>query len=520
MIIAGSIAPGRSCLGCFLRGWRSARGFTLIEASVSVLIVGGMMIAAVSTVGAFKSSQNKIVTRARARLLAQGLMAEILSLDYEEPVDTPVFGRESSENGGDRAEWDDVDDYHGWTASPPEHKDGTALVDLAGWTRSVVVEWVNAADLTQVSGTDTQVKRITVSVQRGDTVDVVVVAIRTSAWPVEDSPVKVLLVVVDADSPSVQDQARVTLMESWGFTVEWISVSSPQADFDAAAATNDVAYICEEIDAAALGVKLRDTTIGVVNEERLLAANFGFMQTYATSTNATVIDIGAVSHYIITPFAQGSLSVFSSGQSVVAIASASPEAPDVIPLATETGTTLKTLLTLETGAELYGGGTAAGRRVQTFYGDDGFDINALTANGQTLMKRSIEWAAGKEDDSTPPPPPPASCGDGLCDPGEDRCNCPVDCGAPPATEVVGVKCQDGKDNDCDGVNDCADSDCAGDPACGACDADGICEAGETCVSCSQDCPSVTNGPPAGRYCCGNGVLESAEGDGTLCDGNP
>ena len=28
-----------------------------------------------------------------------------------------------------------------------------------------------------------------------------------------------------------------------------------------------------------------------------------------------------------------------------------------------------------------------------------------------------------------------------------------------------------------------------------------------------------DGPPSGRYCCGNGVLEGPEGDGR-CDGNP
>ena len=55
-----------------------------------------------------------------------------------------------------------------------------------------------------------------------------------------------------------------------------------------------------------------------------------------------------------------------------------------------------------------------------------------------------------------------SCGDGTCDPGENQCNCPQDCGAPPATET---SCNDGMDNDCDGLTDCADVDCAGAPNC-------------------------------------------------------
>jgi hypothetical protein len=30
---------------------------------------------------------------------------------------------------------------------------------------------------------------------------------------------------------------------------------------------------------------------------------------------------------------------------------------------------------------------------------------------------------------------------------------------------------------------------------------------------------VQSGKPSNRYCCGNGVAESAEGNGSICDGN-
>jgi FtsP/CotA-like multicopper oxidase with cupredoxin domain len=110
------------------------------------------------------------------------------------------------------------------------------------------------------------------------------------------------------------------------------------------------------------------------------------------------------------------------------------------------------------------------------------------------------------------------CGDASCDPGEDQCNCAADCGAPPSNELT---CDDGSDEDCDGDVDCDDADCAADAACvpAACDDDGICEPGEDCNNCGGDCESVTKGPPSGRYCCGDGVADSGEGDGTVCDGN-
>ncbi|MCH8205825.1 MAG: hypothetical protein IH956_02345, partial [Chloroflexi bacterium] len=56
-----------------------------------------------------------------------------------------------------------------------------------------------------------------------------------------------------------------------------------------------------------------------------------------------------------------------------------------------------------------------------------------------------------------------SCGDGVCDPGEDQCNCPIDCGPPPFVETG--FCADGIDNDCDLLIDCLDPDCALDVAC-------------------------------------------------------
>lgn len=120
--------------------------------------------------------------------------------------------------------------------------------------------------------------------------------------------------------------------------------------------------------------------------------------------------------------------------------------------------------------------------------------------------------------------PVEGCGDGTCDTGEDRCTCPGDCGEPAPFEEPGVTCDDGVDNDCDGGADCDDINCFSDPACQAppapvCGND-ICEAGEDCNTCGGDCSGKSTGPPSGQYCCGNGVLESAEGDGSICDGNP
>lgn len=108
------------------------------------------------------------------------------------------------------------------------------------------------------------------------------------------------------------------------------------------------------------------------------------------------------------------------------------------------------------------------------------------------------------------------CGDDNCDPDEDLCGCSTDCGTPPSIETF---CNDGIDEDCDGLTDCNDTDCNSDPVCINDCGNGSCDSGEDCNSCSADCSGNTKGKPTFRYCCGNGVAEYEEVEGGLCDGN-
>ncbi len=159
-----------------------SRGFTLIEAVISIVLVGVLLVAAINTLGATAVSKRNIEHQARGYTLAADLMAEILNQAYEEPVDTPGFGRESGESGGDRVDWDDVDDYDGWSATPPETKDGEPLDGYDQWTRSVEVAFVKPTSLNEL-GADTGVKRITVTASFNGVPAAELVAIRTQAWP-------------------------------------------------------------------------------------------------------------------------------------------------------------------------------------------------------------------------------------------------------------------------------------------------------------------------------------------------
>jgi MSHA pilin protein MshD len=161
------------------RSFRQASGFTLVEAIISVLIVGILFLAALQAAASARVADYLVANRNRGALLAQGLMDEITQKAYKNSTN-PLFGPESGE--ASRSAFNDVDDYHGWSESPPQNPDGTSLPDYANWTRTVTVEWVPSTNLTgPPSGSETGLKRITVTVKFRDKPVASAVALRANA---------------------------------------------------------------------------------------------------------------------------------------------------------------------------------------------------------------------------------------------------------------------------------------------------------------------------------------------------
>jgi hypothetical protein len=92
-----------------------------------------------------------------------------------------VFGIESGETASSKANYDDVDDFNGWTESPPQDRDGNVMPEFTGWQRSVSVVWVSPTNLSTVSATETGVKRITVTVSKNSVTLATRVAIKVKA---------------------------------------------------------------------------------------------------------------------------------------------------------------------------------------------------------------------------------------------------------------------------------------------------------------------------------------------------
>ena len=200
-----------------------------------------------------------------------------------------------------------------------------------------------------------------------------------------------LLVVSDASSPSSQEAARQTLIESWCYPVTLIDDDATTAEYAAAMAVNDVIYISQEITSLTNVTKLRDAAIGVVNEEYLISSDLGLGSGTGTGfyNDINLVDN---THTITSGFSLGALALFSPAYDLYT-GTGFTLAPDLQVLG-ETGA-ITGLVALESGGSLWDSGTAPGRRVQVPWGDN---FSALNADGQTLMRRAIEWAA------TPPPP--------------------------------------------------------------------------------------------------------------------
>jgi hypothetical protein len=160
---------------------RQRRGLSLLEAAGATAMVALMLVAALRTVGASMFAQSRSVENASAGFLATALMSEIVQQYYQNPVNPVLFGPEPGEAGPSRVNFNDVDEYSGWSESPPQKKDGSLLPNLNGWQRTVTVQWVSSADVKQSSIVESGVKLITVSVLHRNVVRATSVGIRTNA---------------------------------------------------------------------------------------------------------------------------------------------------------------------------------------------------------------------------------------------------------------------------------------------------------------------------------------------------
>jgi prepilin-type N-terminal cleavage/methylation domain-containing protein len=102
------------------------QGFTLVEAMMAVMVLG---IAAASLLLPFikgAALQSEGINRTLAASLASDLMEQILRLPFHDPDGGLSLGPESGENTP--SEFDNIDDYDGYTEPQGQVKDAAGAV--------------------------------------------------------------------------------------------------------------------------------------------------------------------------------------------------------------------------------------------------------------------------------------------------------------------------------------------------------------------------------------------------------
>jgi hypothetical protein len=199
----------------------------------------------------------------------------------------------------------------------------------------------------------------------------------------------VLFVVGNATILGSKDDGRKTLIESWGYNVTLIDDGDLQANFDTAAAAADVVYISGTINGGTLADKLTGSTTGLVNEFNGKMDNFGFCSSTSMSVpSADTFTKTDPAHFITEPFSGNSVTVFTT-----ALSMSVPDgtlAPDLHNVGEVTGQ--PALVTLDTGATRWDSNPVPARRVHLPY--SAADASNLTVDGETILKRALDWASG------------------------------------------------------------------------------------------------------------------------------
>jgi hypothetical protein len=217
----------------------------------------------------------------------------------------------------------------------------------------------------------------------------------------EGSTTRLLYVVKDPASLSVQEEYRQKFMINWGFDVTLMDDESTEMTFAAelqGVNPADVVYVSQEVVPTSITRKLGQIAVGLVNESRDLIDEFGFVPSATLGgglptlkvDNTYYITLGMTSPvavFGVNEWYQIAGTLVASGIYSVGVWMESPWLG------------LPALMAIDTGGTLISGNTAQGRRVQipmdAGQGAVPVDINGLTDDGRTIIKRSIEWAAGE-----------------------------------------------------------------------------------------------------------------------------
>jgi prepilin-type N-terminal cleavage/methylation domain-containing protein len=156
------------------------RGFTLVEISIAIVLISGILLAALDSVAAVAATRKSTADRAAAAARAHELASEILSLPFFDPqTNSATIGPGMGESGATRQNFDNAADYHGWTGAP-QTKSGTPITLFRSAAEGVIViERLSRAHGPELGGS-ARVHEITITITRGSDVMYRLTVLKTS----------------------------------------------------------------------------------------------------------------------------------------------------------------------------------------------------------------------------------------------------------------------------------------------------------------------------------------------------
>lgn len=224
------------------------------------------------------------------------------------------------------------------------------------------------------------------------------------AFHAPDRRLRLLFVARRADDWTLGELMRKFLFETWGCTVTSIPASARPSRFAAALEAHDVVFIGHGVDVEALRAKfdypLGTTALGIVCEPSALLerdeAGFGFTDGAGVATFATThVRVVEDRHWITTGLPRGPLALFTRPVPMYALDGGTvPVGASV--LAMQIDRPRPQIVAMERGTPLADGTRAAGRRVLLPLLSFAGDTSGVTDDGQQLLRRAIDWAAGND----------------------------------------------------------------------------------------------------------------------------
>lgn len=353
----GAADQGRALLGACSR----RRAFTLVELSVSVLVLGilavGMTSAILLSTHALPGKKTPQTRSMEGAAILQQIAADL------------AFATTIPQRTANTLTFIVHDRGHGPAGSESIHYtwSGTAGSPLTrqynGNPASIVADDVHLFQLTYIE----------------------------EAVPLVRAP-RVLMIVKDPASLTTDESQRKSLLESWGMTVTAVSWDATEGEIRTAALARDVVFITVGNYKSALFNVINTLTRGVVSEEPTANTAIG-VAGGSLNTAQKYISVVKNDHSITSVWALTNVNIITSSDQLhyaqAPLASGANTLGELSVLLLLNG---PALIALDDGATNVQGNTSAGRRVKLPWGS-GVTVNELTDDGRQLLQRSLSWAA-------------------------------------------------------------------------------------------------------------------------------